>query len=194
MRNIFSAAEIEAGEITPQSAMVEINELVASEVRYFKFPIHHHNLNLKIKPSDTKYFKTDGKLLQVIVMNLLANAVEFSPEGSTISMTCEVTEDRHLNFIIRDEGPGIPNEKRKQIFERFKQLDSGTTKSHHGHGLGLSIVKEFVDALRGKIEIDSVVDQYTAVSISIPEFEMSQLPEGFSMDSQEILFGDTEIL
>ena len=89
---------------------------------------------------------------------------------------------------------GIDLKDRKHIFERFKQLDAGTTKTHQGHGLGLSIIKEFTDALRGKIEIDSEVNKQTTVTIILPEFEMSLMAEGFSSDGQEMLFTDEEVL
>jgi signal transduction histidine kinase len=194
LRNIFSAAEIEAGEITPQAAMVDIDELIQTQIEYFHFKAIQHSVSINFHDGKNRNFKTDGKLVQVIMMNLLANAIEFSPAGQVVNIRCQIEGNRKLMLEVQDFGIGIPEANRQHIFERFKQLDTGSTKTHSGHGLGLSIVKEFTDALRGTIEISSEVNKQTTIRITFPEFELSQLPEGFSFDGQEVLFGDEEIL
>ena len=194
LRNIFSAAEIEAGEITPQAAIVDIDELIQSQIQYFQFKAIQNHVTIDFHQGQGRHFKTDGKLVQVIVMNLLSNAVEFSPANKKVSIRCRIESNNHLILEVQDFGPGISIEDRKHIFERFKQMESGSTKTHSGHGLGLSIVKEFTDALRGKIDIDSEAGKQTTMIITLPEFELSRLPEGFSFDGQEVLFGDEEIL
>jgi signal transduction histidine kinase len=193
LRNIFSAAEIEAGEITPQAAIVDIDELVRSQIEYFQSKAIQHSVSIIFENPEDRNFKTDGKLVQAIVMNILANAIEFSPPNKQVVVRCRIANGL-LTLEVQDLGPGISMEERKYLFQRFRQLDTGSTKTHSGHGLGLSIVKEFTDALRGQIEINSEVGLQTTVTVTLPEFELSQLPEGFSFDGQEVLFGDEEIL
>lgn len=192
LRNIFSAAEIEAGEITPEPAIVEVDTLVQSQVDYFFTKAAQHKVSFSVHDTGNKRFKTDGKMLQNMVMNLLANAIEFSPAGGTVHIACEIKDDK-LTISVKDSGPGIPDEDQKRLFSRFKQLQSGTTKEHSGHGLGLSIVKEFADALHGEIKLVSQPGQGVTATVMVPEFELSRLPEGLSLDGQEILFGDEEI-
>jgi signal transduction histidine kinase len=192
LRNIFSAAEIEAGEVTPQAAIVDIDELINTQIEYFRPKAIQHKVSINFEHGQDRNFKTDGKLVQAIVVNIIANAIEFSPPNKVVAIQCHV-KNNELIIEVRDEGPGIPKADMKHIFERFKQLETGSTKAHSGHGLGLSIVKEFCDSLRGKIEIDSNAGHHTHVKVTLPEFEMSQLPEGFSLDGQEVLFGDEQM-
>ncbi len=193
LRNIFSAAEIEAGEMEPQSASVNIDDLIQNQIHYFQLKSLQHNISVEYQGVNGKHFKTDGAMLQSVVMNILSNAIEFSEEGKQVNIYCDVLGS-DLVIKVQNDGMGIDLKDRKHIFERFKQLDAGTTKTHQGHGLGLSIIKEFTDALRGKIEIDSEVNKQTTVTIILPEFEMSLMAEGFSSDGQEMLFTDEEVL
>jgi signal transduction histidine kinase len=194
LRNIFSAAEIEAGEVTPQAAIVDIDELINTQIEYFRAKALQHEVSINFEHGQDRNFKTDGKLVQAIVMNILANAIEFSPPNKTVTIHCEIRNNNQLIIEVKDVGPGIPKDEMKNIFQRFTQLETGSTKTHSGHGLGLSIVKEFCDSLRGQVDIDSKEGDYTKVKVVLPEFEMSQLPEGFSMDGQEVLFGDEQML
>jgi signal transduction histidine kinase len=193
LRNIFSAAEIEAGEMITHGTLVDIDELVQSQINYFQLKATERNVEVEYQFVRGRHFKTDGALLQSVVMNLLANAIEFSPLGGKVQIHAEII-DHKLVMSVQDFGEGIDIKRKKHIFERFRQLDSGTTKSHQGHGLGLSIVKEFVDALGGDIQIHSDPSIQTIVTFVLPEFEVSKANEGFSFDGQEILFGGEEVL
>ena len=193
LRNIYSAAEIEAGEIAPQPAQVNIDALIENQIQYFQFKATGHGVTILYQPTKGKHFRTDGAMLQSIVMNLLANAIEFSFENQPVTISCQYT-GHQLVLVVRNFGKGIDPKDVKLIFERFKQLDTGTTKTHHGHGLGLSVVQEFAEALQGKIEIASEVDKQTSVTVSLREFLVVQGPEGFSSDGQEMLFTDEEVL
>jgi two-component system, OmpR family, phosphate regulon sensor histidine kinase PhoR len=166
LRNIFSAAEIEAGEINPQPSAVNVDDLIANQIQYFHFKAIQHNIQVTYQGGQGRHFKTDGAILHSVVMNLLANAIEFSLEGKQVNIQCTIS-DNVLTIGVQDFGKGIDPKDRKHIFERFRQLDSGTTKTHQGHGLGLSIVKEFTDALRGKIEIDSEIGKQTTITITL---------------------------
>ena len=112
-----------------------------------------------------EYLKTDEKLLRNILINLLTNAIKYSPGKNQISLTVKGSEE-HLEIDIRDEGIGIPREDLASIFEPFNRSQSAA--SIPGTGLGLSIVKRAVDLLNGSIRIDSQVNLGTEVSIKIP--------------------------
>ena len=83
-------------------------------------------------------------------------------------MTAEVV-DGILRLTVKDDGEGIPKEDQETIFDRFRQLESGTTKSHRGHGLGLSIVRALVEMLGGELELESDQNKGCKVVISLPE-------------------------
>jgi signal transduction histidine kinase len=195
MRNIFSAAEIEAGEVNVRPSMVDVEELVRGQINYFNLKIEQRKIKITVlhKPlSGEKIFKTDPFILHSIIMNLLANAIEFSPEQGNVILQTEIN-DKQLTLQVQDFGEGISESEYKHIFDRFKQLEGGTTKKHQGHGLGLSIVKEFVDDLRGTLDIQSEKGKTTIITVGLPSLSEDMVPEGFS-NGDEILFGDEEVL
>ena len=93
----------------------------------------------------------DGARLQQIVWNVLANAVQFAPEGGQVEIRLERTA-KELRITVRDDGPGIRPDFLPHVFDRFRQGDSSSTRSHHGLGLGLAIVKHLVDLHGGTVE------------------------------------------
>lgn len=193
LRNIFSAAEIEAGEINPQPSALNIDDLIQNQINFFQFKAIQHGIIINYSGVTGKIFRTDGAMLQSIVMNLIANAIQFSPIGQNVSIWCSINSNE-LEIAVQNFGKGIDPKDHKHIFERFRQLESGATKTHQGHGLGLSIVREFTDALHGKIEIKSESGKQTTFIIKLKEFEKSKFPEGFSSEGEEIFFGNEEVL
>jgi PAS domain S-box-containing protein len=93
----------------------------------------------------------DADRLQQIVWNLLTNAVRFSPRGGRVTLTCDRVGSG-ITICVRDTGAGIAAEHLPHIFERFKQIDSSTTRAHGGLGLGLAIVRHLVDGHGGSVE------------------------------------------
>lgn len=117
-----------------------------------------------------KNIKMDKTLMHHILSNLIVNALKFSPAGKKIDFFVK-SRNGKLEFNIRDEGIGIPEEELAQIFESFYR--GSNTKDIKGTGLGLSIVKRCVDVLNGKINIVSHLDKGTLVKVTIP-YERSE--------------------
>jgi len=114
--------------------------------------------------------KTDNKLLHHILSNLLVNGLKFSPEGKPVEFTVRQNGDL-VEFRIKDEGIGIPDDELSQVFESFYR--GSNTRGIKGTGLGLSIVKRCVDLLKGNINIISKLDKGTEVIVNIP-YERSE--------------------
>src|SRR5690606_297155 len=116
--------------------------------------------------------RTDPRKFQQIVFNFLSNAVKFTPEGGQITVRAEKIRDLDARPRIRvsvlDTGPGIPEEHQDAIFEKFRQLDSGHTKSHGGTGLGLAIAKELASILQGEIQLVSAPGSGSMFSLIVP--------------------------
>jgi signal transduction histidine kinase len=103
---------------------------------------------------DTAIVAGDHSRLQQVVWNLLTNAVKFTPRDGTIDI--QVVQDAsHVKIIVRDTGIGFPASFQPHLFERFRQAESGTTRSHGGLGLGLSIAQHIVEVHGGTIEAES---------------------------------------
>lgn len=192
MRNIFAAAEIEAGEIAPHATRLNITELIRQQFVYFKQKSAHHEVVLTYSHQDgDQFFTSDAYFVQMVIMNLLSNAITFSNPGGKVTVASEI-RNQHLSIVIHDSGKGIQQGDFKHIFERFHQLESGTTKRHQGHGLGLAVVKDMVDALRGELDFQSVEGESTTVTVTLPVLSEGNSPEGLS-SGNEVLFSDVEL-
>ncbi len=135
--------------------------------------------------------KTAPLKLHAILMNLFSNAVEFSLEGKTIKVKVEPV-DEGLVFSIEDQGTGIANEARESIYDRFRQLGTGSRKEHHGHGLGLSIVRSLLNQLGGTINFSGKPGEGCTFSITVPEFEGESEVDVYSENGNEFIFGAEE--
>ena len=109
----------------------------------------------------------DARRLQIILVNLLGNAVKFSPPGGEVELLVGQHED-HVVFEVRDTGPGVPPTEVDRIFEPFVQLDSRPVGSTDGNGLGLAVVKELVEQHRGRIQVESSADGGATFMVSLP--------------------------
>ncbi len=109
----------------------------------------------------------DIDLLYQVWVNLLTNAIKFTPEHGDIILTGEA-RDRFISLTITDTGIGIPLEQQDRIFERFYKADSARTRTLSGSGLGLAIVKKIVDMHGGHITVESRPDLGTAITVHLP--------------------------
>lgn len=187
LRNIFAAAELEAGEAVPGFSSVDMDSILKDAVSSLSHRAVEKKVSVELDIEGglaEKAFRTDAEKVHRIATNLLANAIEFSPDGGGISVSA-IAEDGLLRISVRDRGPGIAPRDYKQIFERFKQLDSGVSKQHLGHGLGLSIVKATVDLLGGDISVESSPGQGALFTVSIPEAGTDVSAGALSMDGAE---------
>ncbi len=102
----------------------------------------------------TLQVSADSDRLAQVLTNLLSNAIKFSPAGAVVDVSV-IQDGRRARVTIRDRGPGIPEEFRGKIFQRFAQADSSDTRKNQGTGLGLSIAKAIIDRLSGKIGFEN---------------------------------------
>lgn len=154
LQNIFVAAELEAGEAVPDLAQVDVATVISGCFDKLAPRIVEKRIDVHSEPAAGLVFPTDAQKLEIIVINLLANAVEFNPEGGRVTVTV-AEHDGQLEIAVADTGPGIAATDREAIFDRFRQLDVGTTKGHRGHGLGLSICWALAELLGGTLDVDS---------------------------------------
>jgi len=192
-RNIFVAARIEAGEISPEIYHVDIENLVESVVEAFKFEakkkqlILNTSFDLPEKDGIKFVFKTDPERLKLVLSNLLRNAINFSHEIGQVDIKVWHT-DNSIHISVIDYGIGISKENHKVIFDRFNRLDSGINSLNRGHGLGLSVSKAIIDMLNGRVEIDSEIGKGACFTVVIPESDSPS--EGFASDANEAFFND----
>jgi len=192
LRNIFSAAELEAGETTLSVAHVDVCALLRSQIAAFEHKASEKKVAVEFicehcEGAGVLGFKTDPDKLQKIVANLLANAIEFNVEGKRVRIRLW-TDGSLLNVSIADEGIGIPEADRKKVFDRFVQLDSGVSKRHKGHGLGLSITKALTEMLDGSVTLAAAPGGGCLFTVSLREQETGQPVDVTSGNGNEFIF------
>jgi signal transduction histidine kinase len=112
--------------------------------------------------------RADPEDLELIWLNLLENAVQYSPEDSTVTLNVRRNGGAMVEVSVVDSGPGIPPAELPHIFERFHRGDPSRARSTGGFGLGLAICKALVDAYNGTIEAVNLPGQGTQMRVQLP--------------------------
>jgi len=166
INNILDLATIDAGRMHLNLAAVDIREAMAAAAEGVQDRLVSAGLSLDIgAPPDIGSFIADKSRLRQILFNLLANAVSFSPGGATITLLAERRVDA-IVFSVTDRGPGIPPEVLEKVFDWFETHSLGS--QHRGPGIGLSLVRSFVELHGGSVAITSAVGQGTTVTCTFP--------------------------
>ena len=174
INNILDLATIDAGAMTLDLGAVDIRKTMEAAAEGVQDRLVKDAITLDIRAaSDIGSFLADGRRIRQILFNLLANAVGFSPPGATITLAAERRPDAVV-FAITDNGPGIPPEVQDRVFDWFESHSQGSR--HRGAGLGLSIVRSFVELHGGTVTLDSVVGKGTTVECTFP-LEQHSEPE-----------------
>jgi PAS domain S-box-containing protein len=127
-----------------------------------------------LAPEELPPVAADEQQLRQVLMNLIENAVKYSPDGGTITVRLE-ERPRSVRFVVADEGLGIPASERRRIFEKFYRLDPDMTRGIGGTGLGLYICRELVRRLQGRIWVEPREGKGSAFIVEIPIAEAAAL-------------------
>jgi signal transduction histidine kinase/DNA-binding response OmpR family regulator/CHASE3 domain sensor protein len=172
---ILDLSRIESGKLQLEYAMLSMTE-VLDDMRMLFGPIaKDKNLDLHVVMEEgaSSQLETDKMRLEQILKNLLSNALKFTDKGGvTLVARASATRANHLEFVVRDSGIGIPEEKHRLIFEAFQQADGSTRRKYGGTGLGLSISRELARLLGGEITLTSKPDKGAEFVVDIPQFRI----------------------
>ena len=173
INNILDLATIDAGRMQLNLGAVDIRVTMAAAAEGVQDRLAGPGLMLDISaPQNIGAFTADERRVRQILFNLLANAVSFSPGGATITLRAERRADAVI-FAVTDRGPGIPSEVLEKVFDWFESHSLGS--QHRGPGLGLSLVRSFVELHGGTVSITSVVGEGTTVTCTFPTGEAAAL-------------------
>lgn len=170
--DILDLATVDAGIMELDIKEVAIEQTVRSAADLVAERLREHRIGLRIESdgAPASFFGDENRIRQVL-FNLLSNAANYAPEGSTILLAC-ARAPSGVMFSVHDDGPGIPEDVIDTIFKRFEPRTNGGRR--RGAGLGLSIVKSFVELHGGTVEIVTGVNEGTTVNCQFP-----LVPEGF---------------
>jgi signal transduction histidine kinase len=156
---LLEFAELEAAEINLQLRPVSPQKLVYKALGRIEPLADQHAITLQTHiPPDLAPFHADARRLERVLLNLLDNAIKFTPQPGQVTITAS-DQGPQVLICITDTGPGVPPAERERIFERFYQIDDSSTRTHGGTGLGLAICKHIVEAHRGRIWVEAPDEQ-----------------------------------
>ncbi|WP_169817140.1 response regulator [Flavobacterium glycines] len=185
INDILDISKIEAGkvEIYPENTVTE--RILSDMEGLFKTQMQKKNIRLETEITEKcprEIYSDVGKIEQII-KNFLSNALKFTPDGGTVSMTFDtptenwnysnpqlslLDKNEILSIAIKDNGIGISEENKKKLFQSFQQADSSTSRKYGGTGLGLSISKQLAQLLNGEVFFDSQLNNGSTFGVLIP--------------------------
>ena len=166
INNILDLATIDAGAMTLNLGAVDIRKTMEAAAEGVQDRLVKSGIQLEIRAAaDIGSFVADERRVRQSLFNLLANAVGFSPGGETVTFTAQRLKDAVM-FSVTDRGPGIPDDVQDKVFDWFETHSLGSR--HRGTGLGLSLVRSFVELHGGSVTLESAVGRGTTVTCVFP--------------------------
>ena len=188
INNILDLSRAESGYMLPVMSYFDI--VIITEDIVTSINLHaNHKKNIKVifEPNvEEEYLFFDKDMYEKILLNLLSIAIKFTPNTKMVYVNLIINSD---NFVlkVRDQGIGIPKDKLDGVFDKFSQVNSVLSRGAEGSGIGLSIVKRFVDILKGKIVVNSDIGIGTEFILT---FDRSIVDNNFDTIEEDILIND----
>ena len=165
--NILDVGLLQETPLSP--SLFNINELIRKTTLSFEPRAKEKNLQIHCRFAyESDMIKADYAKIQRVLYNLIDNAVKFAPESSEIKIETNTTKEAHI-ITVQDSGRGIAPEDQPHIFDRFFKADPSRNEYKKGSGLGLSIVKELVQAHKGQITVQSNIDEGCLFTVTLPK-------------------------
>lgn len=188
LKNIFSASEIEAGQIANYYSRVDIKDIYEEIVSNFSYLIEDKRLKINYDCKCTEDIISDSQKIYIILLNLISNACEYSYDDAEVDVVigCDASD---FVIVVEDRGVGVSHDHAKKIYNRFSHFESGNTRRTTGLGLGLSVTRGMVEALDGSID-NITKDGKTIFMVTIPKVDENELDLSQGIGSNEFIFDD----
>jgi signal transduction histidine kinase len=180
VEDLLYASRVQAGGLKLELEPLHLTRLLERVVQKMKSTSKNHQLVLKL-PATLPLVVADYDKIQEVVVNLIENAIKYSPKGGAITVEAQSASSEVI-VSVTDQGIGIPEGEREHIFERFSRLDSRYVRQRKGAGLGLYICKAIVEAHGGIIWVEAAPTEAgnqpggSRFSFSLPRESPAQLP------------------
>jgi two-component system phosphate regulon sensor histidine kinase PhoR len=170
VEDLLMLSRIETKEFQLKMEVIPLRDFIDDVVEFVKEPAEKKEISLsrnEIPPSLAIY--ADRNYLEQILVNLLDNAIKYTPEGGRVVVSAVEKDSMDIQFSVEDNGIGIPKEDLSRIFERFYRVDKGRSKELGGTGLGLSIVKHLVQTHGGRVWVESQIGKGSTFYFTLPK-------------------------
>lgn len=166
LEDLFSLEMLESGSYKVEMEEIDLNELIKEIIVELEPIAMAKKINIEVKGEEKK-LKSDRNLLNLILKNLISNAIRYNRENGYVNINWEDKGD-NLVIVVEDTGEGIPSEFKERIFERFFKVDKSRSRKEGGTGLGLSIVKHSLEILNGDVEVESELNKGSKFKVILP--------------------------
>ena len=167
---LLELSRIDNRQVQLRMEEVDLTELLADCVRRYRIHSEKKNQTMEMRPDCPEVpVLCDRSRIEQVIRNILINAVNYSPEGASVTAWSSIDTCRGEGILhIADTGMGIPHKEQKRIFERFYRVDKARSRSSGGTGLGLAIAKEMMEMHQGRIEVESVPGKGSVFHLIFP--------------------------
>lgn len=165
--DLLDLSRIESKKMKLEIEEIPVDDLIQSIVKTMEDQWRAKNQTLTVSIESPFFVRVDVDSFRQILINLLSNAIAYTPEGGKIQV-CASKKGENWTLVVKDTGIGIPLRDQSRIFERFYRVDKDRSRDSGGTGLGLAIVKHLIDIYQGKIEVKSELGKGSAFYITIP--------------------------
>jgi heavy metal sensor kinase len=172
VEGLFAISRLDAGEAQAEWVRFDLAQLAASTADQMYLLAEDKHIGLTCAASQGAWVTGDRSRLRQVVVNLLDNAIKYTPEGGAVTVTVKAL-DSNAVLEVTDNGVGIPPEALPRIFDRFYRVDKARSRELGGAGLGLSIVKSICAAHHGRVEASSAPGQGSRFRVELPLAEPS---------------------
>ena len=177
IENILTASRIESGNLQLSKARTHITPILMRTAETVMPQINSKHIHLKMNLSDgLPDLEIDAGLIEQVILNILSNAIKFTPDGGTISVTAS-SESKTLAVSISDSGTGIEPDELQKLFTKFYRTSAARDNAVQGTGLGLVIVKAIIEQHGGSVSLSSKVGEGTTFTIHLPTIESGEIKE-----------------
>jgi two-component system phosphate regulon sensor histidine kinase PhoR len=168
VEDMLELSKLESNEFKLKRERVELASVVPIVLALFRERADKKGVRLSAElPPTATAVEGDPRALEHVLSNLVDNAVKYCAPGTRVVVSAAEDEDR-IKLVVSDNGPGIPPQSVPRLFERFYRVDAGRSRELGGTGLGLSIVRHMVEAMRGKVSVESEVGRGSVFTVSLP--------------------------
>lgn len=162
--NILLSAQLDGGAYFSNKQEINLSEIVETTAKEFSLRFQHYTVETKVQPD--VFIEGEQMLLQMLINNLIENAIKYSPKNTTIALALEQVQQKIL-LSVADEGFGIADDEKKKVFNKFYRTGNENTRTTKGTGLGLYLCSQICKSHNGKI---SIIDNKPQGSIFKVEF------------------------
>jgi len=176
IEDTLALSKIESKRVPMQFTPIDMGQFIGNTVEMIRQEAERRKIKIEQSIAGHMFIEADEDRFRQIMINLLSNAITYTPEGGVVKIIVQPfstghdtsTENQKVRIIVKDTGMGIPKKDIPRIFERFYRVDKARSRSSGGTGLGLSIVKHLIELHHGSVKVESTVGVGTSFIIELP--------------------------